>query len=493
MTQLKYFKIIYFFVLVVYLAFNYVSFQGWLTPSIAQDIQVKGISNEPFKIDEGEIVDEGVRKIGNIKYVNDSAESKKLDLYLPSKMYKDQKYPILLYIHGGAWLEGNKSYFRDYDFVRHGYIVASIDYRLSTEDLFPAQIHDSKAALRWLKANSSKYNIDAENVGAYGESAGGHLAALMGTTEDDKELNGDIGTNLDENVKVKAVVNEYGLPNFESIAQQCEKNDKCTNDYKDEGSIISKLLGCNYGSCGKKLKDASPINYISENDAAFLHFHGGNDSIVPTEQASEFHKALIKANLYSEIAIEKDARHVDSNYRKEYSHEMLNFFDLKLKKYKYPFCEVDPTKEVIFDDVPKKSNYFTAVNNLACKNAFYNMRTKNFEPAKKITRSEIASMLNITFDIQIKTECEPFDDVDEMNRNFNFIQNLKCESISKGFNNNEFKPDEEINATQLANLISKIQKKGLDEVNGKIKSLELENPDDSLSRAQASQIINLFI
>jgi acetyl esterase/lipase len=493
MTQLKYFKIIYFFVLITYLSFNYFYFHRWFNPSNAQDTHVQGISNEPFIIDGGEKVEEGVKRLKNLKYVNDSEDSKKLDLYYPSEVLKEQKYPLIIYIHGGAWLEGDKSYFKDFELVRNGYIVASIDYRLSTEDLFPAQIHDTKASLRWLRKNSAKYNIDSENVGVYGESAGAHLAALMGTTHDNKELNGNIGLNLDEKVDVKAVVSEYGLPNLKTIAQQCKDNPLCKSNYYSPDSIISKLLDCTYTKCGQKLEFASPANYISSNDASFLNIHGSKDDIVPEQQTIEFHKSLTKANLYSEITIEKDAKHIDSKYRKEYFPQIINFFDLKLKNFKYPFCEYNVLEKVIFEDVTKDSENFEAINNLACNQAFYNIADKKFEPDKKITRGEISVILNIIFQIENNSECEPFDDVQTNDKNFTFIQNLKCAGITKGFSNNEFKPNEEINATQLASLIAKTKKIELNTIKSEIKKLNNIESETPLSRAQAAQIVNQLI
>ena len=331
--DIKYFRLVYIGLILVFFSYKLSGYNGSV---LGENNSNLPDSNSASMLTEIQFPDtqleEGVRKITNIKYVNDSEESKRLDLFLPEKVYAEKKYPLIIYIHGGAWLEGSKDYFKDYRIVKAGFIVASVDYRLSDEDLFPAQIHDVKAALRWLRKNSTKYYIDTSNIGAYGESAGGHLALLLGTTSDIPELNGNIGYDLSESTNVKAVVSEYGITNLTSIAKQCEENTACINDYRGNGSIINKLLGCNYNECGTELKQASPINYLSPDDASIYLFHSKKDSIVPFEQSVEFNtKASEIKGLEIQMSLSKNGAHIDGELREKYLSEIIKFFSDTLK------------------------------------------------------------------------------------------------------------------------------------------------------------------
>lgn len=331
--DIKYFRLVYIGLILVFFSYNLSGYNGSV---LGENNSDQSGSNSASILTEVQFPDTqlegGVRKITNIKYVNDSEESKTLDLFLPEKMYTEKKYPLIIYIHGGAWLEGSKDYFKDYRIVKADFIVASVDYRLSGEDLFPAQIHDIKAALRWLRKNSTKFYIDTSNIGAYGESAGGHLALLLGTTSDIPELNGNIGYDLSESTDVKAVVSEYGITNLASIAKQCEENSACITDYRENGSIIGKLLGCYYNECGSKLNQASPINYLTPDDASINLFHSKKDSIVPYEQSVEFYaKASEIESLNIQMSLSENGAHIDGELREKYLSEIIKFFSDSLK------------------------------------------------------------------------------------------------------------------------------------------------------------------
>src|SRR2546427_8684591 len=133
----------------------------------------------------------GVKVMRNLEYGRGSGRAMLLDLYLPEK--SDQPLPLITWIHGGAWLGGSKDGGSPaLQFTTHGYAVAHVGYRLSPEAKFPAQINDCKAAVRWLRANAKKYQLDPDKFVAWGSSAGGHLAALVGTTGGVKELEGGV-------------------------------------------------------------------------------------------------------------------------------------------------------------------------------------------------------------------------------------------------------------------------------------------------------------
>lgn len=170
----------------------------------------------------------------DLEFANVDGHSLKLDLYLPAEV-KDA--PLVVWIHGGGWSGGSKNGCPISWLTDDGYAVASISYRLTDKAIFPAQIHDCKAAIRWLRANAEKFGYSTAKVGVSGSSAGGHLAALVGTSGDVKELEGTVGGNLDQSSRVDAVVDFYGATDFvlRSKTQPHRAN--------KEGSVVYRLLG----------------------------------------------------------------------------------------------------------------------------------------------------------------------------------------------------------------------------------------------------------
>ncbi len=151
---------------------------------------------------------EGTKVHRDIDYVKNGHERQKLDLYIPEK--PDTPLPVIVWIHGGGWMNGSKDGGGPaLPFVGKGYAVASINYRLSQHAPFPAQIEDCKAAIRWLRANAGTYNLDPHHIGVWGASAGGHLVALLGTSGDVKDLEGSEGSP-DQSSRVQAVVDFFG-------------------------------------------------------------------------------------------------------------------------------------------------------------------------------------------------------------------------------------------------------------------------------------------
>jgi acetyl esterase/lipase len=145
----------------------------------------------------------GVKAHRDLVYVEGGHERHKLDLYLPEKA--EGPLPLLIWVHGGGWQNGSKDGCPPLraGYIERGYAVASINYRLSGHAVFPAQIEDCKAAIRWLRAHAKEYNLDAKRFGVWGSSAGGHLVALIGTSGDVKEF--DVGDHLDQSSRVQAV------------------------------------------------------------------------------------------------------------------------------------------------------------------------------------------------------------------------------------------------------------------------------------------------
>jgi len=234
---------------------------------------------------------EGVRVVRDLEYVQGGHERNRLDLYLPLK--EARPLPVILWVHGGGWTRGDKTNGPAFRFAQKGYAVASMNYRFSQHATFPAQIYDCKAAVRWLRANAKKYALDADHIGAWGASAGGHLVALLGTTAGVKGLEGT-GGNLDQSSRVQAVVDWYGPTDFLTAGAK----DTRTN-----------FLGGDPQTNPDKARRASPMTYVSKDAAPFLIMHGDADNTVPFAQSETFAAALKKAGADVTFVVIKGGKH----------------------------------------------------------------------------------------------------------------------------------------------------------------------------------------
>jgi acetyl esterase/lipase len=225
----------------------------------------------------------------DISYVTNGHERQKLDLYVPRSK---NKLPLIIWVHGGAWLAGSKNDFVPLDYLSYGYAVASINYRLSQHALFPAQIEDCKAAVRWLRANAENYNLDPNKFGAWGASAGGHLAALLGTTSDVTSF--ETGQHLNESSAVQAVVDYFGPTDFLQMEQHRVPG---SMHHNTPDSPESLLVGGPVKEKKEIVAKANPINYVTPNDAPFLIIHGEADPLVPHYQSQILASSLKKAGV----------------------------------------------------------------------------------------------------------------------------------------------------------------------------------------------------
>jgi acetyl esterase/lipase len=239
----------------------------------------------------------GVRVERDVPYVPGGDPAQRLDLYLPERA-GGPPLPLLLCIHGGGWSSGSKDDCPAALLVPHGYAAASIDYRLVQQAAFPAQIQDCQAALRWLRANSGKYNLDPDRVCAWGASAGGHLAALMGTAGGTDAFP-KIGGHEAQSDRVQAVCNVYGPTNLNSVARHAAEDTavRYVFDFADRTNPYARLIGGRLGEDHAKAAAASPIHYVGRGDPPFLILHGTADPIVPFAQSVEFAEALRKAGV----------------------------------------------------------------------------------------------------------------------------------------------------------------------------------------------------
>jgi acetyl esterase/lipase len=219
--------------------------------------------------------------------------AQRLDLYLPPT--GEGPFPVVVWVHGGGWQGGDKRLGPSSPALAlraRGFAVASVNYRLSGEATFPAQIHDVKAAVRWLRANAARHRLDGARMGAWGVSAGGHLAALLGTSGGVAELEGSALGNATHSSRVAAVVDWYGpadFPNFAAhgLAAGCGAVRSLAE--------LGALLGGPPSQWPEAARLASPVTWVSADDPPFLIQHGTEDCTVPWPQSKALHDALAAA------------------------------------------------------------------------------------------------------------------------------------------------------------------------------------------------------
>lgn len=231
----------------------------------------------------------GITVHRDIAYVADGHERQKLDLYIPDE---GENLPLIIWIHGGAWLGGDKAHYNPREYLKSGYAGASINYRLSQHAIFPAQIEDVKAAVRWLRANAETYRLDPDRFAAWGSSAGGHLVAMLGTTGDVNAF--EVGENLEVSSRIQAVVDYYGPTDFLQMDAH-RLPDGLVHDAPD--SPESKLVGGPIQEHKDRVAKANPVTYVSEDDSPFLIIHGDRDKLVPYQQSVLLKDALEKTGV----------------------------------------------------------------------------------------------------------------------------------------------------------------------------------------------------
>lgn len=202
----------------------------------------------------------------------------KLDLYRPEK----QTQPLILWVHGGAWRAGSKKEMPLGELLPAGYAIASVDYRLSPVAKFPAQVHDLKAAIRFLRARQMELKIDSRQIVIAGSSAGGHLAALVGVTNGVAELEGKVGEDLAADSSVQAIVSFYGMSNLTTILSQ-----STPFGLQMRVPALELLLGGQPDQRPELARLASPVFHIDRHDPPLLLLHGDQDPQAPINQAHE--------------------------------------------------------------------------------------------------------------------------------------------------------------------------------------------------------------
>lgn len=236
----------------------------------------------------------------DLDYAQPDGKPVKLDLFLPKK--SDAPAPVIIWIHGGGWQGGSKAICPARNWVRDGFAVASIQYRLTDRGPFPAQINDCKAAVRFLRAHAKEYNLDPKRFGAWGASAGGHLVALLGTSSGSKECEGAELGCADQSSAVQCVCDWFGPTDF--------------TEYKAENADVApmlvKLFGGKMSEKQELVKLASPALHVKKEGASyppFLIVQGDKDPLVPHEQSRELAAKLKEAGGSVELVIVEGQGH----------------------------------------------------------------------------------------------------------------------------------------------------------------------------------------
>ncbi|MCU7496484.1 MAG: alpha/beta hydrolase fold domain-containing protein [Ignavibacteria bacterium] len=342
----------------------------------------------------------------NVEYAKVNGKSLKLDIYLPKS--SKGKIPLVVWIHGGGWKYGNKSsaFTAAALLLSKGYAVAGINYRLSQDSVFPAQLNDCKAAIRFLRANAHRYNFDPEKIGVWGSSAGGHLASLLGTTGGIMtSVSGNIMMNMEGNVgsffevssRVQAVCDFYGPTDF------LRMDGYHLSPRSNESLLVGGALKKNPDRCML----ANPVRYVSPDDPPFFIAHGTKDPVVPFNQSELLNKALRQAfsGNRKEVVFYpvKDAIHGGNAFNSDaLLKRVLAFFERNLKS---PSFETEQTEKVLdrfylHQNYPNPFNPFTVINYSLSSPGFVNLQVfdcRGREVASLVNRFEMPGSYSISF------------------------------------------------------------------------------------------------
>ena len=245
----------------------------------------------------------------DIEYARLNQRSLKLDIFVPqlndtTELNDALATPLVVWIHGGGWRSGDKDSVPVTHWVQQGFAIASVDYRLSPEASFPAQIHDIKAAIRFLRAHAADYHFNPQQFIVAGSSAGGHLAALVGVTSGVEELEGLVGQSLSTKSEVQAIVSFFGASNLLSILSQSTEH-----GLKVRVPALQLLLGGQPIERTDLARLASPVTHVDASDPPLWLCHGDADPQMPIEQSQELWIAYQRHSIPVEFEIVQGGKH----------------------------------------------------------------------------------------------------------------------------------------------------------------------------------------
>ncbi len=277
------------------------------------------------------------RKFLDVPYASLS-QAQKLDIYLPDE--GEGPFPVIVWIHGGAFMGGDKADVQvlpSLEALKRGYAVVAINYRLSGEATFPALVHDAKAAIRWIRANAQIYHFDPTRIAAWGSSAGGYLALMLGTSAGVEKLEDLSMGNPEQSSTVQAVVDWYGSSDFLKMDEQLEESGLRPlpgTEHSGANSPESLLLGHKITEIPEQVRAANPLTYIQPKAPPFLIQHGTRDDTVPVQQSIVAATRLKAAAGNDMVTLEllEGAGHGDKRFETpENVSRVLDFLDKHLK------------------------------------------------------------------------------------------------------------------------------------------------------------------
>jgi len=261
--------------------------------------------------------------------------SQKLDIYYPDE--GDGPFPVIVYIHGGAFAIGDKRDIYVLNFLKsieHGYVLVSVNYRLSGEAIFPAGIQDVKAAIRWVRANSTQYQLDGNRIAVCGCSSGANYAAMVCLTDRVTEFDDLSLGNPEYPCNVQAAVEWFGPTDFLKMDEQLEENGYGPGEHGKVDSPESRYLGAKISDVPLKVELANPMTYVHKDMPPLLIQHGRLDASVPVQQSMIFVEKLEKyvSPGRFEFDIIEGAGHADPLFETEENMErVFSFLDNYLK------------------------------------------------------------------------------------------------------------------------------------------------------------------
>jgi len=266
--------------------------------------------------------------IEGLEYATVGTTPLKLDLRIPDGA---GPWPVIVYLHSGAWVTGDRTGGPAIRQASRGYAVASIDYPLAPKYIWPSQLEATKAAVRWVRANAVRFNLDPNRVGVFGTSAGGHIAAMLGATANHPEFEGLSLGNPQYSSAVKAVVDYYGPTDLLKMDEEklpCYGNLSANSPYMPP----SLLMGCPIQECEEKTATSNPINYVTSDAPPFLIMQGKLDCLTPWMQSQMLYDALRAKGVQATLYLLPTAQHADSQFdEQQYRQIVSDFFDQYLR------------------------------------------------------------------------------------------------------------------------------------------------------------------
>jgi acetyl esterase/lipase len=249
----------------------------------------------------GALAEPSLVRTNDIEYANVDGRPLTLDLY---QVEGARTTPVLIWLHGGAWERGSKTDMPLRNLVERGFAIASIDFSPASAAPFPAQVHEIKAAIRFLRASAERFGYDARRVAILGASSGGHLAALVGTTNSHPELEGALGGHLEASSAVQAIVSYFGASNLTTILDQ-----STPFGLNVRRPALERLLGALPENATERARLASPVFHVDAADPPLLLLHGDQDPQMPINQSHELHGAYRAHGAAADFIVVHGAAH----------------------------------------------------------------------------------------------------------------------------------------------------------------------------------------